>query len=268
MEATEILAGARDGLTDMTERCARLIEEIADTSIPIPGSEWTVREAAVHLASASRIWGKRFTGAEDVPAVPLDKEILAARFRSMFADNPESDPKKLAEQIRESFGVLMEVIATVAPDRPIAYYAGLRPTVAELCSQFVGEPILHGYDIASAVGVPWQIEPRYAAVAVRSYQRVLCSLSFQPAASVGFEATYRFEVDGIDPFHVRIAGGTYTPVDAHGSVDCVISTDPATALLVISGRLSQWPAIALGRLNFTGDRPELGPRFADLFVFP
>jgi hypothetical protein len=41
-----------------------------------------------------------------------------------------------------------------------------------------------------------------------------------------------------------------------------------TALLVITGRLSQWPAIALGRLTFTGDRPELGPRFADLFVFP
>jgi hypothetical protein len=40
------------------------------------------------------------------------------------------------------------------------------------------------------------------------------------------------------------------------------------ALLVIGGRLSQWPAIALGRLRFTGDRPELGPRFADLFVFP
>jgi hypothetical protein len=41
-----------------------------------------------------------------------------------------------------------------------------------------------------------------------------------------------------------------------------------TALLVITGRLNQWPAIALGRLVFSGPRPELGPRFADLFVFP
>ena len=44
--------------------------------------------------------------------------------------------------------------------------------------------------------------------------------------------------------------------------------DPVTALLVQSGRLSQWPAIALGRLTFTGDRPEIGPGFAELFVFP
>ena len=47
-----------------------------------------------------------------------------------------------------------------------------------------------------------------------------------------------------------------------------ISADPVTALLVITGRVSQWPAVALGRLVFSGPRPELGPRFADLFVFP
>ncbi len=41
-----------------------------------------------------------------------------------------------------------------------------------------------------------------------------------------------------------------------------------TELLVISKRLTQWQAIALGKLTFTGDRPEIGPRFADLFVFP
>jgi len=94
------------------------------------------------------------------------------------------------------------------------------------------------------------------------------SAIFRPAASAGLEATYRVEVAGTDPFHARVADGTYTEPEAPGSIDCVISADPVTALLVITGRLKQWPAIALGRLKFTGDRPELGPRFADLFVFP
>ena len=268
MEPTEILAAAREGLTDMSERCARLVEDLADTSIPIPGSEWTVREAAVHLAwGPPRIAGIA-TGQFDLSAAQFDKEIYAARMRSMLADNPETDPKKLAEQVREGYGVLLEVIATVPADQPIAYYAGLRPNVADLASQNLGEPLLHGYDIATAVGVPWPIDPEYAAVAVGSYQRVLFSLMFQPAASVGLEATYRVEVEGTDPFHARFADGTYARLEAHGSVDCVISADPVTALLVITGRLSQWPAIALGRLTFTGDRPEIGPRFADLFVYP
>jgi uncharacterized protein (TIGR03083 family) len=267
MEPTEILA-AREGLADMGERCARLVECVADTSIPIPGSAWTVREAAVHLAWGPPRIAAFATGQFDLSAMQFDKEVHAARMRSVIADNPETDPRKLAEQIREGYGVLMEVIATVPADQPIAYYAGLRPTVAELASQNLGEPLLHGYDLASAVGVPWPIDPGYAAVAVRGYQRVLFSLIFQPAASVGLEATYRVEVARIEPFHARIADATYTPLEAPGSVDCVISADPVTALLVISGRLSQWPAIALGRLTFTGDRPELGPRFADLFVFP
>jgi uncharacterized protein (TIGR03083 family) len=268
MESTEILSAACDGLTDMAERCARLVEDLADTSIPIPGSEWTVREAAAHLGGAARVWVARFTGRVEVRAEPMDKEILAARARSMLADNPESDPKKLAEQIREGCGGLLEVLATVPADQPIAYYAGLRPTVADLASQYLGEPLLHGYDIAAAVGVPWPIEPDYAAVAVGSYQRVLCSIIFQPGAAVGLEATYRVEVEGTDPFHARIAGGTYTRLEAKGPADCVISADPVTALLVISGRLSQWAAMALGRLTFTGDRPDLGPRFADVFVYP
>ena len=268
MEPTEILAAAREGLADMGERCARLVEDLADTSIPIPGSEWTVREAAVHLAWAPPRIAAFATGQVDVSAMQFDKEVYAARMRCVIADNPETDPKKLAQQVREGYGVLTEALATVPADQPIAYYAGLRPTVADLASQNLGEPLLHGYDIATAVGVPWPIDPEYAAVVVGGYQRLTFSLIFQPAASVGLEATFRVEVEGTDPFHVRVAGGTCTRPEAPESVDCVISADPVTVLLVITGRLSQWPAIALGRLTFTGDRPELGPRFADLFVFP
>ena len=268
MEPTEILATAREGLADMGERCARLVEDLEDTSIPIPASEWTVREAAVHLAWAPPRIAAFATGQVDLSAMQFDKEVHAARMRSVIADNPETDPKKLAQQVREGYGVLSEALATVPADQPIAYYAGLRPTVADLASQNLGEPLLHGYDIATAAGVPWPIDPQYAAVAVGSYQRVLSSLIFEPAASAGLEATYRVEVEGTDPFHARIADGTFTRPEAPGSVDCVISTDPVTALLVTSVGLSPWPAIALGRLTFTGDRPDLGPRFADLFVFP
>jgi len=272
MEAIETLAAAREGLTDTAERCARLVEDLVNTAIPIPGSEWTVREAAVHLAGGPRMVAARATGQIEASAAPFDREIFAARMRSMFADNPENDPKKLADQIREGYAVLLEVAATIPADQPIPYYSGLRPAFADIASINLGEPLVHGYDIATAAGVPWPIDPEYAAVAVRGYQRLLYSMNafaaFQPAASVGLEATYRVEVEGTEPFHARIADGTYTQPEGPESVDCVISADPVTALLVTTGRLSQWPAIALGRLTFTGDRPELGPRFADLFVFP
>jgi putative sterol carrier protein len=91
---------------------------------------------------------------------------------------------------------------------------------------------------------------------------------FNPAAAGGLDATYRLDTDGTDPFVVRLSDAAYEQPAPPGSVDCVISADPVAALLVLTGRLDQWAAIALGRLRFSGDRSELGPRFAELFVFP
>jgi putative sterol carrier protein len=98
--------------------------------------------------------------------------------------------------------------------------------------------------------------------------RACYSAIFNPAAAAGLDATYRLDTAGTDPFFLRTTEGTCEEPTTPGSVDCIISSDPVTALLVLSGRLSQWAAIALGRLTFSGDRPEIGPRFPNLFVFP
>jgi uncharacterized protein (TIGR03083 family) len=267
MESTDVLATARQGLADMGERFARLVEQLDDTGVAIPGSTWTVRDAAAHLASGSRRYGALLRGEVDISAVPLDKEFLDARARSLVAANPETDPTKLAGHIREGFGDLLEAAATLAADQPIAWYAGLRSRGAEIISVYLGEPLLHGYDIASAVGVPWPIDPRYAALAVAAYP-LMYPVILRPAATAGLEATYRVDIAGTDPLCARIAGGTYAALPDTPEVDCVVSADPVAALLVLFGRLSRWPAIALGRLRFSGPRPEIGPRFFDLFQFP
>jgi uncharacterized protein (TIGR03083 family) len=264
-----MLALARAGLTTVVARYAALVESQADTSRPIPSSEWTVRDAAVHLAGSNHRQVALLQG-DSSTVETLDKDYLAARGRRLIAENPETDPKKLAEQIRNGFAELMAVTATVPADQLISYHAGLRPTVAQLACIHLGEYLLHGYDIATASGVPWPIDPDHAALAVSGY-RMANAFFFRPQAAPGLLATYHIAIPGTDPFDVCIAGGAYEepaeplPLDC---VDCVISVDPTTALLVQSGRLSQWPAIALGRLTFAGNRPEVGPRFAELFGFP
>lgn len=267
MDATRILAAAGDGLADMGERYAQLVEAQDDTRIAIPGSAWTVRDAAAHLASGTKRYAGLLRGEYDISAIPADKKYLDARAHQLIAANPETDPKKLAGQIREGFDDLLTATAAVSADQPIAWYAGLRPNAAGLVAIYLGEPLLHGYDIATAVRVPWPIDPGYAALAVGAYP-VMYPVVFQPSAAAGLEATYRIEIAGTEPLSAHVAGGTYDHRPAGPATDCVISADPVTALMVISGRLSRWPAIALGGLRFTGPRPEIGPRFFDLFVFP
>jgi uncharacterized protein (TIGR03083 family) len=266
MEPAATLSAARDAFALTVERYAQLVESVEDTSIPIPGSEWTVRDAAVHLAGSNhRVAALAGGAASTVPAA--DKQFLDARARKLIAENPETDPKKLADQIRDGLERVMAVTATLRGDQPIAYHAGLRLTLAELVSLYLGEYLLHGYDVAGAVGTPWPIDPGYAALAVGGYRTCYPAI-FNPAAAAGLDVTYRLHTAGTRPSFVRIAAGTYEEPAAPVDVDCVISADPVTTLLVMSGRLSQWAAIALGRLTFSGDRPEMGRRFPDLFVFP
>lgn len=267
MEPTERIAVVREGLRDMYERYAQLVEGLEDASILLPGSEWTIREAAVHVSGGPRRYGALVTGDVDLSNVQLDKKVLDARQRSLIADNAETDLKRLADETRGSIEHFLKVTDGLPPDHPIAYYAGLRPTFGDMVPVLLGEPLVHGYDIATAAGRPWPIDPRYAALVVGAY-RILYPALFQPGAAGGLEASYSIDVPGTKPFVVRISQGTYEELPAGPSVDCVISMDPVTALLLTTGRLSQWPAIALGRLTFSGDRPELGPRFVELFVFP
>jgi len=50
--------------------------------------------------------------------------------------------------------------------------------------------------------------------------------------------------------------------------DAVISAQPATFLLVVYKRVSQWPAILTGRLTARGPRPWLALTFASRFHQP
>lgn len=267
MEPTERIMVVREGLSDMYERYAQLVEGLEDPSVPLADSEWTIREAAVHVSGGPRRYAAVVSGDVDLSSVPVDKKVLDARMRSLIADNAETDLKRLADETRNSIEYFLKVTDGLPPDHPIAYYGGLRPTFGEMVPVLLGEPLVHGYDIAAAAGRPWPIDPGYAALVVEAY-RLLYPALFQPAVAGGLEASYRSEVPGTKPFIVRISEGTYEELPAGQSADCVISMDPVTALLLVTGRLSQWAAVALGCLTFSGDQPDLGPRFVELFVFP
>lgn len=261
-----MVAAARDGLAVTAERYAQLVEHVADTSIPIPDSDWTVRDATVHVCGSLQRMAS-LAGGEASTVPTIEKDFLAARARKLIDEVPETHGPKLADQIRNALERLMDVTAPLAGDHPIAYHAGLRLNLAQLFSVYLGEYLLHGYDIAVAVRTPWPIDPGYAALALYGFRACYPGL-FNPAAAAGLEAIYRLDTGGTDPFFVRITAATFDEPAAPETVDCVISADPVAALMVVSGRLDQWSAIALGRLAFSGVRPEIGPRFTDLFVFP
>jgi uncharacterized protein (TIGR03083 family) len=267
MGAPSIRATARDEFAITVERYAQLVESVRDTAIAIPASEWTVRDATVHVCGSLQRMAT-LAGGEASTVPSADKNFLAARARKLIDEEPETDGGKLADRIREGLARLLELTATLSGDHPIAYHAGLRLNLVQLFSLYLGEYLLHGYDIAVAIESPWPIDPGDAALAVAGFRACYPAI-FSPAAAAGLSATYRLDTAGSDPFFVRIDDSSCeTTTTTPERVDCVISADAVTALLVMSGRLTQWAAIALGGLTFSGDHPEYGPPFNDLFVFP
>jgi hypothetical protein len=267
MAGTTILEEARAALRAASARTADLVEALPDTGASIPGSKWTVREAGVHLVNV----GVRYAGmaqGEPLGYASLSPEECARMNEQLIADIPESDPVKLAALMHEGTERLLEATGRADDVQEVLWHCQMRIPIPNLLLIAMAEHLLHGYDMAMAVQRPWPITGEQAALALFG-AGVVEGLCLNPVTTAGHTAGYGIEFGTGERFTVRFVDGEYQvePPDS-GPVDCTITADPVAFLLVGSGRLSQWQAIALGAMGVGGDRPELALRFSELFLFP
>lgn len=267
MAGTAILEQARAGLRNASAGTVALVETLRTTEADIPGSKWTVREAGVHLVTA----GVRYAGmihGEPSLFSSLAPEECARLNDQLIADIPESDPVKLAALMHDAAERLLEASAPCDDETEVLWHCETVITVPQLVAIAAAEHLVHGYDMAVAVRRPWPISQDQAAVCLFGYGAAY-GLCLNPATTTGHTAAYGIEFRTGERFTIRFDGGEYRldPPDS-GPVDCTITADPAAFLLVGSGRLSQWAAIALGAMEVGGNRPDLALSFGDLFLFP
>ncbi len=272
-DTTIVVDQARAALETLAARTSDLLCALPSTDLPIPSSEWTVRDAAAHLVNGSTVYCEIANG---VPS-PIDiqagdgeafRDTAAVISRQMLADIPETDPARLARLIVDAARRFVDTMAGRPDDQLVAWHCGLPLRNADLLCIIVGEHLLHGYDMALAVGTPWLIDPAHAALVLGGYAPIYC-LCINLETTRGLNVAYEIELRGLGRSVVRFVDGEYRlePADS-GPVDCIISADPVAYLLVGAGRLSLGSAIALGLLSAGGPQPELAWRFNDLFIYP
>ncbi|HEY1974859.1 MAG TPA: maleylpyruvate isomerase N-terminal domain-containing protein, partial [Pseudonocardia sp.] len=155
---TSKLSEARAALAVVSARTSRLVASLPDTSVPIPGSRWTVREAAVHLT----VIGFHLAGmAQGEPNQHpcLAPEECARRNDEFNADIPESDPGALAALVREGTDCLLAATASRGDNEEVGPHSGGVVSMPHLVAAALAEHLLHGYDIAVAAHRPWPIDP-------------------------------------------------------------------------------------------------------------
>ena len=266
--STAILEEASAALAVLVDRTTELVRSLDDVHVPIPRSDWTTRDTAVHLAIGAGLYAKLAAGMPSPLQGRLSREVMSARSSQRIAETSEADPEKLARLIEEATQEFLETIAGRSGDQEVVWHGGLRIDLAALAGLLLSEQVLHGYDIASAIGRPWPIDPAHANLVLHGYGR--CFGLFLDQERAGrLTAACRIDLRGGPSCVVRLVGGEYH-LGQPGSapVDCIVSADPVALMMVLAGRLDQWAAMALGLISCEGARADLAHELTRLFLVP
>ena len=261
MEAEDTLSQACRALPSSTASLAELVTSAPDLSLAARNSDWTLRHVALHVATTARYFAEMVEPGR--PACGLGE--LHDDIERRVADIPEGDPVKVGALLQDGVEEFLERCAERPATHPVDF-AGCPIDLAALAGLMLSEVVLHGYDVAFALGAPWPIDPGDASLSLAGLVPVL-SLIVDPERTRGLSAGYGVELRNGPALTIRFTDGVYG-LEASGTapVDVTISADPVGFLMVGTGRLSRYEAVALGLLSAGGRRPELALGFPDLFL--
>lgn len=251
-------------------RVAGLLRSTSSPAAPALG-EWDVTDVAVHLSHAVDAMTATARGSDPVLDDVWDLSTLNGM---LVRGEAERDLRALADRIDASVAAFLDVIGAAEDDDARPWLVkGVEMPLSTVTCQVLNELVVHGRDMAVAQGVPWSIERPHAAMALLGYLfpalDALGRAMVAQDAAAGVRACYEVRLRGGGSAFLRLDDGDLTVgAEAPAPVDCHLSVDPETFLLVSWGRLSQWPAIGRGRLLAWGRRPWLGLKLRQMLRNP
>lgn len=266
MDADELLSHTRQCIGTATGLIADLVASSSDLTILAPDSPWTVRERCAHLIVAGGFLTDIAQGVPS-PLESLDPAYYKPEMARWNGDIAETDPVKLSRLLVDAIEGFLDVTSDVSGDAPVFFHGGFPRTVAGVAGILLGEEVLHGYDIATALGRPWSVDRVAAQLVLAAYAPGFGFVAHPPRAW-GLRLDVDIEPRGVGEVTVHFIDGVRCLGESGRPVDCTISADPVAFFMTGAGRLRPYHAIALGLMDFGGDRPELALSFPDLFLYP
>ncbi|MFI9809134.1 maleylpyruvate isomerase family mycothiol-dependent enzyme [Streptomyces sp. NPDC052301] len=260
--------GLGQAIRGTAEEIATLVRSASDTALAVPGSEWTVGEAAAHLATANALMADLAAGRERPYGDGTPQSLAAANAESLALFG-ERRAEPLATMITEQAEAFLDTVSHPAADGPAPATPLGVMNRSVLASYLLTHMLGHGYDLARALRRPHMIDPVRVGLCMPFMLSVMPRVA-DPAATAGLTARYRIRLRGGEAFGVSLADGVVqvTADPPPQRADCTILLDPVAFLLIALGRLNPWHAIGRGQVLAWGPRPWLAPRFPTLFTAP
>ena len=227
----------RDALADAIAAEGRALARLLHVSAPghaaarVPGLDWTVAETAAHVLTVTR----RALGDRRRSASPAETATLnAMALRAIDL----RDPVSLAMEIdRDTDVVAHRVLAQVRDgDTPVPFHAGIQVRALDAFGALLLELVVHGRDIARALGVRHDTPPIHAVMALRAFLAVMPG--WLDPERAGDARGFRLDVGGL-PAVVRaaVSGGVLAAAWAPDLERDPEPLDPLSTLLALTHRV-------------------------------
>lgn len=253
-------SAARTALAESSRRFADLIRGTPHPEQQVAGSDWCVREVAVHVLVIAEAF-ERYLSGDTTPLI--DVTDLATSNPAAVATVKESNVVTLASSLETAVDRFLELTSDNDLADPM-WWHGVQTTVGAVYGIYLGELLMHGYDVARTIGRPWPIDAGEATIVFEGISQIV-HLFLDPVRS-RHDARFELRLRTGPAFVFRFDSGALRVEPGRArDVDCRISADPAALLPVLYKRRSQWGAIARGRLTAFGRRPWLALRLNDRF---
>ncbi|OBF82548.1 hypothetical protein A5791_04450 [Mycobacterium sp. 852002-51163_SCH5372311] len=259
MNDTEYVAlvdTSRDELRDRIGRARARFDRLirsADPRARVPGLDWTVQQVVAHMLSVTHRYqavaeGRDFRRA--TYARELD-EINRTELDALMAPIPE-----IADQLDSLAHVMDELFDTCSNDRVYELHCGAFADGITLQTNWLGELVLHGRDVARAMKAPWQIDERDMLLIVRGLMQVGEGPGYLRAA-LPTEICVALKLPGARPYVMHIHDGAVKmrerrPADRP---DVLLRTPASTLCDMLYHRIGPVTAARRGLMIVGGRRP-------------
>jgi hypothetical protein len=271
----------RSSLEETAQKMAHMVEH-ADRPGARATKRWTVMETAVHTATVAAIDAATVDLSSASPAIAGLIDLLGnANVEAVGPLNAltlryftDREPAAVADLLRSQVAQLLRVTADHDPSSTIDWIGGSRLTPPGVLSHLLNELLIHGWDIAHALGVPWSMSASESAAFFDHFLVGLATTGHghlldtdRPPAPGPIAVRFRSRTSGAVTLVLR--DGRLTVGEPTDAVDVRISYDPVTFNLMLFGRVSKAKAILSGNVLIVGGRrPWLLPKFLQTVRVP
>lgn len=248
----------RAEISAATARVGELLRALPSGDLPLARVTWTAAELGAHLAGLPGRYVRMSGEPHPFPASLADenqREVDAV---------PVRDPVALAELLEAEVAAFLEASGDDGQRR--AWYFTVPHTVAGVGASLLSELLLHGTDLARALGRPRPISRAQAVTCLRGVLPAVV-LAVDPRAARTATGTYHLALRGGDDWTFRVRDGELTVTrERPARADVHLSADPVGFLLNSVGLVRSVRFALSGGIFVWGRRPWLAPRFNRMFV--